>query len=706
MLTVEDLWRDEEAADWIARLGPAHGEDLALRVYTSRLIGREPKLVLHGGGNTSVKTRVRDRLGDELDVICVKGSGSDLADATPAGLPALELAPLRRLRGLQVLDDDAMVAEIRRRLLDPSAPNPSIETLLHAFLPHRFVDHTHADAILVLTNQPDGDALVREALGPRVVTLPWIMPGFPLAQAVATAYERQPDCEGVVLLQHGIFTFAETARASYARMIEFVNRAAEAIARRIGSKRTMLVPATPLDERAAARRLAEVAPVVRGRLALKLSEPDRFTWRRMIAQARTTPEILAFAQHPQARELLATGPLTPDHVIRTKGPYWFLTADEAADPERCEHALAPYVGAYLEYCRAHPPQGLPPGVLPNDLMPRVVVVQGAGLLAFGPDPKAAQVAADIGMATLRGKALAAAIGRYTALGDRELAEMEFWPLELRKLGARKPPLLAGQVALVTGAGGAIGHGIAAELLAAGACCVLTDVDAERLERVRELLGAGSSARNLHCVVADVTEPAAVADLFLSACRAFGGVDIVVPNAGIAHVSPLAEMDPAAFERVLRVNVTGTMLVLREAARLFARQRSGGSIVVQASKNVLEPGASFGAYSASKAGVAQLAKIAALELAPLDVRVNIVNADAVFGGVVPSGLWEEVGPERMRARGLDADGLREFYRERSLLKQPVLPADVGRAVVFFAAGLTPTTGATLPVDGGIPGAFPR
>jgi NAD(P)-dependent dehydrogenase (short-subunit alcohol dehydrogenase family) len=320
--------------------------------------------------------------------------------------------------------------------------------------------------------------------------------------------------------------------------------------------------------------------------------------------------------------------------------------------------------------------------------------------------RAATIAADIAVATLHGKALAQALGEYRALDPAELHAMEFWPLERRKLGARRPPPLGGQVALVTGGGGAIGHGIAAVLLEAGAAVVLGDSDPARLERARALLAEGRPACDLHAVVADVTDPRAVADLFRAACLAFGGVDVVVPNAGIAHVATLAEMDPAAFARVLEVNVTGTMLVLREAARLFARQQSGGSIVVQASKNVLEPGAGFGAYSASKAGVAQLARIAALELAPLGVRVNIVNADAVFGDAVPSGLWEAVGPARMRARGLDPAGLREHYRERSLLREAVLPAQVGQAVLFFAAGLTPTTGAMLPVDAGIPGAFPR
>jgi NAD(P)-dependent dehydrogenase (short-subunit alcohol dehydrogenase family) len=270
----------------------------------------------------------------------------------------------------------------------------------------------------------------------------------------------------------------------------------------------------------------------------------------------------------------------------------------------------------------------------------------------------------------------------------------------------RPDANAGRVALVTGGGGAIGHGIADALLGAGAHVVLTDVDASRLTAAVDLLRTTHGKSTVASTVADVTDAAAVRELFAFAARTFGGVDIVVPNAGVAHVASLADMDPERFRRVVDVNLTGTMLVLRESARWFALQGTGGDVVVQASKNVFDPGASFGAYSASKAGVHQLGKVAALEFAALGVRVNMVNADAVFGDAVRSGLWAEVGPDRMRARGLDAAGLERFYTERSLLKVRVLPAHVGEAVVFFASGRTPTTGATLPVDGGIPGAFPR
>jgi len=703
---MKSLWNEADARRAVARWSAA-GEDLALRVYTSRLIGSDPTLVLHGGGNTSVKTTIRDLDGSDLECLCVKGSGWDLGGIEPAGLPAVELAPLRRLRPLDSLTDEDMVNQVRRRLLDSKAPNPSVETLLHAFLPHRFVDHTHADAILVLTNQPDGEALVREALGAKIAVLPWIMPGFPLAKAVADAYEAQPDVEGIVLLKHGIFTFGDTARQSYERMIELVDRAERFAAAR--------VPAPPMlqggmcgDPAERDRFLAAALPVLRGALALERRAGDPSSNLRVVTEVRDADDLVAFSAHPDAPDLLAKGPLTPDHVIRTKGRYLFLTRDQALDPEACRAAVRDYVGWYLGYVRTSAEAAGRSGqqaLVPPQ--PVVAVIEGVGLVATGVQLAAARVAADIAEHTLRAKAVGHGLGRYEDLPEADLYEMEYWPLELAKLGKKALLPLAGQVALVTGAAGAIGCGIADALLAAGAHLYATDVDRERLavvlQRLEHAHGAGRTASGVH----DITDPRQVRGMFDAACRAFGGVDVVVPNAGIAHVAPLAEMDPETFAKVLAVNATGTMLVLKEAARVFAAQRTGGSVVVQASKNVPAPGASFGAYSASKAAAAQLAKVAALEFAPLGVRVNTLNADAVFGDdEVASQLWATVGPDRMKARGLDPEGLRAFYRERSLLKQTVTPAHVGAAVVFFASAATPTTGAVLPVDGGVPEAFPR
>jgi NAD(P)-dependent dehydrogenase (short-subunit alcohol dehydrogenase family) len=336
----------------------------------------------------------------------------------------------------------------------------------------------------------------------------------------------------------------------------------------------------------------------------------------------------------------------------------------------------------------------------------VVLVEGAGLFAFGTTKKDAVIAADIAEHTVRAKALAHACGGYEELGQPALFEMEYWSLEQAKLGKAAPLPLAGQVALVTGAGGAIGVGIAARIVAAGGNVVLADLDAARLGRALARLRRNAPLASAS-VVMDVTREESVRAGFAEACRLFGGVDIVVPNAGIAAVAGVDELTLEEWRRVQGVNLDGTFLVVREGARLLKRQGTGGSIVISASKNVFDPGARFGAYSASKAAAHQLGKVAALELAEHGIRVNMINADAVFGDEeFPSGLWEQVGPDRMRARGLDPAGLRAYYRDRNLLKLEVRAEHVGNAVVFFASCATPTTGATLPVDGGISGAFPR
>ena len=696
-------WSDDEAQEYCRRY-QAVGDALALRVYTSHLLGRDPELVLHGGGNTSVKTDATDLLGRRVEVLCVKGSGSDLAQVEPAGLPAVRLGPLRELRALDALDDAAMVDALRGALLSSRSPNPSVEALLHAFLPHAYVDHTHANAILALTDQPDPERHVRQALGDAVLVLPWIMPGFPLAKAVAAAFEQHPQVRGIVLAKHGLFTFGSTARESYERTIELVDRAETYLRHQLGGRPAMLV-GEPAPLSTAERHLfvQQALPVVRGALAVAAETPFGQAWRRVVADARLGDLVASFSAHPAARDLCHSNPITPDHVIRTKGPYLFLPRSVAVDGEACRREVHAYVAAYENYyhrCAKHrAKQMLRP-------LPNVVVLEGVGVVAFASSRKAARIAADLAEPTLRVKAEAHALGRYTPLTDDELAEMEYWPLELDKLGALVEPPLAGQVALVTGAAGAIGAGVVEALLAAGACVFASDLDGSRLEVVAERLG-GLGKGQLAIGAHDITDPRAVAAMFGACAATFGGVDIVVPNAGIAHVSRLERMDDERFAKVLAVNTTGTMHVLREAAHVLQKQRTGGTIVVQASKNAFAPGAGFGAYSASKAAALQLARIAALEFAEFGVRVNVVNADAVFGDEqVPSQLWQTVGPDRMAARGLDAAGLRDFYRKRSLLQVPVLPRHVGEAVVFFASQRTPTTGAVLPVDGGLPEAFPR
>ncbi|MDH3346713.1 MAG: bifunctional aldolase/short-chain dehydrogenase [Desulfobulbaceae bacterium] len=696
---MKNRYDQSEAQQYINRY-PEIPEDVALRVYTSRIIGKEADLVLHGGGNTSVKTEIKNILGESVEAIFIKGSGWDLSVIEPQGFPALDLNYLRKLRVLEELSDEEMVNQFRTHLLDASSPNPSIETLVHAFLPYKFIDHSHADAIVALTNQEKADEHIQKALGDKAAILPFIMPGFPLAQKTAELFEKNPHVECIILKNHGIFTFGDDAQSAYDNMIKYVTMAedylAEAAKQVEPVERVEIVPPDP----------AVIMPILRGALNRGLEEEgDGF-----YLQLRDDAAIREVFDRVDAVELLVSGVLTPDHVIRTKNLPVFLDFSwcdtEETIRNEIETALGEYSKAYETYFTTQVEgKGVSRTML--DTMPRVFMVRGLGLITAGRSMKDVRIAADIAEHTISTKVQGSCIGSYAPLADESIFDMEYWSLEQVKLGTRKMAHLQSKVALVTGGGGAIAVGIGRQLLKAGACVVLTDVDQERLQRVEQGLAAEFGSDRLAALHMDVTNELSVENAFRQTATLFGGVDVVVPNAGLAHVAKLADLVDEDFQRVTAVNMFGVFKVIKGAEPLLRRQNTGGDIIVNSSKNVFSPGASFGAYSASKAGAHQLGKIAALEMAEIGVRVNMINADAIFdAGEVSSGLWDVVGPDRMRSRNLDPEGLKEYYRQRNLLKSTVTADHVGNAVVFFAAGFTPTTGATLPVDGGVPDAFPR
>ncbi len=699
---MKNRWDDQAAAKAIQRWGDRHGSDFALRLYTADLIGRDPALVLHGGGNVSLKRPHRTILGDEVEAIHVKGSGWDLVGIEPEGMPALDLAHLRRLRSLESLDDGTMTNELRTHLFDASAPTPSLETLLHAFLPQRFIDHSHADAVLALTNQPDGKRLIREALGEKVAVLPYVTPGFELAQAIAELSESNPSVEGIVLIHHGLVTFGDEARTSYERHIRIVDACEKFIAKR-GAGRSLTAAYQP---RAGPAELAAlVAPILRGVIAWPTGDEDH-PHVRSILEWRASEAALEFVNSQEARELAKTGPLTTDHLIRTKPNPLFVENPAWSDVEALRARLQESVDAYrAEYSAYVAEHGGPVGEL--DPSPKVVLLPGAGVFCWGRSKREARVAADITEHALSTKAQAQAIGTYTGLSAEHLYAMEFRAIQLAKLDRRVERPLERQVVVISGGAGAIGAAIAETCARAGAQVVVTDVNQEGLKRVTQSIdqtfGPGTAAG----VVMDVTNEDSVRTGYEETCRLYGGVDVVVPNAGIAHVAPIEELRLDDFRRVLDINATGYLLFMREGIRVLRRQGLGGHIVINSSKNVFGPGKDFGAYSASKAAGHQLGKVAAIELAPHGIRVNMINADAVFAhGDIPSGLWAEVGPQRARSRHMRTEDLPEYYRGRNLLKARICGHHVGNAVVFFASNATPTTGATLPIDGGVVEAFPR
>jgi rhamnulose-1-phosphate aldolase/alcohol dehydrogenase len=700
---VQSRWSDADARAATATFASA-GEDLALRVYTSRLLGADPALVLHGGGNTSLKGTHETVLREEAPALFVKASGRDLSAIEPGGLPAVELEHLLRLRTIAQLSDAAMVNELRTHLFDHSAGTPSIEALVHAWIPARYVDHTHADAILALTNQRGGEALVREALGSDVIVLPYRKAGFALAKASAAAFEAKPEARAMVLMKHGVITWGATARESYERMIEVVNEAEHFVASRATSPLRAMVE-TPLE--VAQARATMVAPLLRGLLASPSGDADR-PHRRVIVRSLTLRTVLDFVDSKRGRALSQTPTVTSDHLIRTKAlPAWIDAPawDDAAKlREQLAAAIDAYARDYDAYFERHR-AALPDGVERSDPKPRVVLLPGLGAMCAGEDVRAADVAADITRQTLAVKAQIAAMGDYDGLPEADLFAMEYYTLQQAKLRAQGTAL-AREVAIVTGAAGAIGSGIVRGLLREGCHVAATDLAGAPLDSLVAELRPEYGER-ITGVVLDVADPASVAAGFAQVCATFGGVDLLVINAGLAHVATLVELELEAFRRLGRVNVEGTLLLLKEAERVFAMQHTGGDIVLVSTKNVFAPGAGFGAYSATKAASHQLARIASLELAAQGVRVNMVAPDAVFSdGARKSGLWQEVGPGRMKARGLDEKGLEEFYQNRNLLKARVTADHVANAVLFFATRRTPTTGATLPVDGGLPDATPR
>ena len=706
---MQSRWRDAEASALIDRYAAEYGENLALRTYTSRLIGAEPSLVLHGGGNTSVKDSESDVFGVHREAVFVKASGHDLAHIEPAGHVALQMQGCLALRALFELSDEIMLAELRKLLFEHRAPTPSIESLVHALLPARFIDHSHPDAVLALSNQPNGESVVQEALGDKVTVLPYVPPGFALAKAAAGAYEAKPDATALVWVCHGIVTWGESARESYERMIELVSRAEAYIEQRISSVTLSAAPCPSpetVDE-----RLARVAPVVRGLLAQESGNADR-PFRRVVMRPLTTRETLEAVALENARELLVSPPLTGDHFVRTKPlPAWVESPDyddEAHLKEQILTTIESYQEWYRAYLARHQ-STLADGVEPFDPLPRVVLMPGLGALCVGRDATSAGITRDITRQTLVAKMQIAALGAsYRGLEEEHCFDLEYRAVQhaklMRELESASP--LLGEVALVTGAAGAIGSGICEGLLQAGAHVAVTDIAGDALgDCVNDL--ATSYPDRIMGITLDVTDKQSVAAGFATVSRAWGGVDLVVINAGLAHVASLEDLELEAFRRLERVNTEGTLLPLAEASRHFNRQATGGDIVLVSTKNVFAPGASFGAYSATKAAAHQLARIASLELASADVRVNMVAPDAVFSyGERKSGLWAAVGPGRMKARGLTEDGLEEYYRKRNLLQAKVTARHVANAVLFFATRQTPTTGATLPVDGGLPDATPR
>jgi len=683
---MKSLWRDADAEAMVVRYADdGIGRDLALRVYTTRLLGGEPRLVLHGGGNTSVKTIAPDPMGGEAEVMCVKGSGWDMASIEPAGLPAVRLMPLRELRAFETLSDEEMVNLQRLNLLDSSAPNPSVETLLHAFLPHKFVDHTHATAVLAVTDQPDGEERCAALYGDRMALVPYIMPGFPLAKAVAAIHAENPDIEGLVLLKHGVFTMGESAEQAYERMIEQVSRAEDYIARNRTAKP---VPAA-LPERLMSA--AEVAPVLRGLTAIDDGDGE---FRKFVLAFRDGERVRAYVDGADLHRYARAGVVTPDHTIRTKNtPLIVPPADaDMADAFRAgaKAAIDDYVAAYQAYFERNNAMAASPKTA-LDPMPRVVLVPGLGLFGLGASAKAATVAADVAENAIEVIGQAEAIGRFASITEAEMFAVEYWSLEQAKLGTAAEPPLARQIVVVTGGASGIGAATAAAFAAEGAEVAIFDRDAEGARATAQRVGGLG-------IACDVTDASQVQAAFDRVCERYGGVDIVVSNAGAAWQGRIGEVDDAVLRASFELNFFAHQSVAKAAVRVMRIQGTGGVLLFNASKQALNPGADFGPYGLPKAATLALARQYAIDYGADGIRANAVNADRVRTGLYADGVLEQ----RAAARGLS---VADYLAGANLLRREVTVADVAAAFVSLAKARK-TTGAVHTVDGGNIAAAPR
>ncbi len=681
----DNRWNEDEARIWAERGGqdPADRE-LWLRVYSSRLIGADADLVMHGGGNTSVKLRRRDLFGRDEEVLHVKGSGWDLDSLMAPGLPGVRLAPLLALRALDRLTDEAMVNAQRAALIDSAAPNPSVETLLHAYLPHRYVDHTHATAFLVLANLPDAAAIIADLFGGRLAVVPYIMPGFALARAAADVFDAQPDCEGMVLLNHGHFTFGATARDSYDRVIAQTNRVEDWLAGRVGGRRfgqTVQRARGPSD----ARLAAEVLPVLRGAVARLRGAHHGGAPRPVVTDLRGGPVVEAFLERGDLGVLAGRGPGSPDHVIRTKGRMLVIDRETLAGGPAAVAAGAEAFAA--EYRRNFATQNarVGEGKIMVEPHPCVAWVAGLGIVGIGKDAGAAAAAADIAEQTVEVMTLGEAAGGFRPIGAEDVFDMEYWSLEQAKLGKASDKPLTGQVVAVTGGAGAIGQATARAFAREGAAIALIDRDGAVARAAAEAVSPFALA-----VTADLSRTgAAEAALAEVVCR-FGGIDILVSNAGYAPQGDILTMPEAEIRASFEVNFFAHLAMARAAAAVMDRQGTGGQMLFNVSKQAVNPGRGFGAYGLPKAATFFLVRQLALELGGRGVRVNGVNADRIRSGL----LTDDMIGRRAAARGVS----REDYMAGNLLGAEVEARHVAEAFVALAR-MERTSAHVLTVDGG-------
>lgn len=668
-------WCDEECEQNRLAAGPSDFQrDLADRVYTSQLIGKVPDLVMHGGGNTSCKTVTQNLFGEKIDVLCVKGSGWDLGTIEAAGLPAVKLDPLLKLRQLSKLSDEDMVNLQRANLLDSSSPNPSVETLLHAFLPYKFIDHTHSTPFLALANLPDPMAAMREIFGAAFAMVPYVMPGFELAKMAAKVHDETPQIEGLLLAKHGHFTWGDTAKESYDRVIDHTNRVEEWLAQYRANKSVQVkIPQ--------AHEQQDFLLKLRGALV----DCSGTAKSPIIFNVIQNEDTLRFLCRDDVSLHAKAGVATPDHVIRTKAHPLLLEFDDVNKSRQgLIELISSYAADYKSYFKRNAASSVAPKTMLSPL-PKLIWAKGIGLVGVGATAKEACVITDLAQQNIKVMADGADAGGFHPVQEQDLFDLEYWSLEQAKLGKAKPPAMQGQIVIITGGAGAIGSAIATEFHAAGAEIMLVDKNAEQLEQIRSQIDP-----KISILQADVTQQGAPTRIIKAVTKTFGGVDILISNAGSAQQSSIIDMDQQLLRDSFELNFFAHFSLAQEVFKAFRKQAINGQILFNVSKQAVNPGQNFGAYGLPKSALFFLVRQMALECGGDGVRVNGVNADRIRSGL----LNDAMIAERSKARGVDE----ATYLAGNLLKKEVQAHHVAKAFLALAKS-DRTTGHVMTVDGG-------
>lgn len=687
---VQSLWNNAEASKQKAGV-----EEL---VYRSNLIGSDRSVCNWGGGNTSLKTVEKDFRGRDVEVMWVKGSGSDLATMKAQHFTGLRLEDIRPLIERDEMPDEEMVAYLSHCMIDSKHPRASIETLLHAFLPYPHVDHTHPDAIISLCCADNGKEIAKEIYGDTFVWVPYIRPGFTLSKMIAEGVKNNPNAQLVLMEKHGLVTWGETSEACYNQTIAMIQKAESYINERIQEDRAFggrQADTLPEEERKAI--LAGVMPVIRGAVS---------DGKKMICTYDDGDDVLQFVNSKNAKELSQVGAACPDHLVHTKRVPLFVDWTPSAGAAGLKEAVRSGIEAYKAEYKAYFERNKHEGDVMFEAAPRVILIPGIGMVNTGKSVAMAGVSGALyhrAIAVMKG---ATALGEFVSLNENESYNVEYWPLELYKLTlAPAEAEFSRKVAFITGGAGGIGSETARRLVSEGAHVVLADLNLEGAEKVAAEINAKYGEGRAKAVKMDVTSEEMVIAALGETALAYGGVDIIVNNAGLATSSPFDETSLKEWNLNMNVLGTGYFLVAREAFKQMKEQGLGGSMIFVGSKNSVYAGKNVTAYSSVKALEAHLARCIAAEGGEHGIRVNTILPDAILqGSAIWNSNWRN---ERAAAYGIEPDQLEEHYRKRTTLLVNIYPKDVAEGIAFFASSKAEkTTGCMLTIDGGVPAAFTR